>query len=237
VSRSSGNSGSGFAEVGRENGYKVDRTPEAELAFWQSQLDLTYKHWGSGQAEHGGEGESARNGTVIELTAAEEALRKFLIKMAARHADPMSYGIMAHAVDPDGRLGFRDGGKRATSLIYALYDVNRHAHQNGEPMLGALAVSRSSGNSGSGFAEVGRENGYKIDRTPEAELAFWQSQLDLTYKHWGNGQAEHGAEDESLLDRVDAQFAAVMTEIDARFAAVMTELVTIKRLVRQLLHG
>src|SRR5215469_6101069 len=98
----------------------------------------------------------------VELTPAQEALREFLIKMAARHAEPMSYGIMAHAVDPDGSLGFRDGGSRSASLISGLYYVNRHAHLRGEPMVGALAVSKSSGHSGSGFAHVGRENGYEI---------------------------------------------------------------------------
>lgn len=93
-------------------------------------------------------------------------------------------------------------------------------------MIGALAVSKSSGNSGSGFAEVGRENGYEIERTPEAEFAFWQSQRDLSYEYWGGRQAKDGAEDEPPMDRIDAQFTAIMTE-----------LVTIKRLVRQLLHN
>jgi hypothetical protein len=40
-----------------------------------------------------------------------------------------------------------------------------------------------------------------------------------------------------MPDSVDEQLAAVMALIDARFSALMTELVTIKRLVRQVLHG
>jgi hypothetical protein len=170
----------------------------------------------------------------MALTSAQEALREFLIDMATRHADPMSYGIMSKAVDPDGRLGFRDGGQRSQPLINALYHVNKDAYGRGEPMLGALAVGKSSGTSGSGFVLVGREVGFNVERTTKAETAFWQDQLDRTYEYWGKKQDTPKGEDEPMPDKVDAQIMAAM---DAHFTAVMNELVTIKRLLRRLLHG
>jgi len=107
---------------------------------------------------------------MTELSPANEAVREFLIKLAAMHADPMSYGIMSKAVDPDGSLGFRDGGKRSILLIHALHVVNEYEHEHGRPLIGALAVSKITGTSGKGFADVGRDLGIKIEDTPRGRV-------------------------------------------------------------------
>jgi hypothetical protein len=186
------------------------------------------------------------NPAVDELTPADEVLREFLIDMATRRAAPMSYGVMGKAVDPDGRLGLLSP-PRSTSLITALYHVNADALYRGEPMVGALAVSKTTGNSGKGFADVAREQDIHVEDTPEAEFRFWQDQLQASYDYdWaGDGQDDEDddQDDEDSDDDQDdgtglsdEQFAALMTKLDSQFTALVTELVAIKKLLRRLVH-
>jgi hypothetical protein len=110
-------------------------------------------------------------------------------------------------------------------------------------MVGALAVSSQTGNSGSGFADVAREAGIDVEDTPEAELRFWQQQLQRSYEYWaGDGQDDDDDTDDEADSEddgqgmTDAQFAALMTKLDTQFTALITELVAIKRLLRRLVH-
>jgi hypothetical protein len=157
---------------------------------------------------------------VITLTPAEEILRQRLIDLASGRLESQSYGDMADTIDAEGLLGFASGHPRYTHLIHALYHVNVFEHEHGRPMVGALAVSKSTGHSGAGFADVGRRQGFEIARTAEAEFAFWQDQRDKSYAYW----AEHDEGSKILLT-------------DAQFTAIMNELATIKRLLRQALHS
>ena len=180
------------------------------------------------------------------LTDAEEILREHLIAMAARHAEPMSYGVMGHEIDPDGRLGLFSP-PRQRPLIHALYHVNADALYRGEPMVGALAVSKQTGTSGKGFADVAREQDIHVGDTPEAEARFWRDQLQASYEYWAedgrDGQDDSDdAEDTGDEDGDDGtglsdeQFAALMTKLDSQFTALITELITIKKLLRRLVH-
>jgi hypothetical protein len=171
---------------------------------------------------------------VITLTAAEEDLQSFLITMARSAADhdltasprtllnagvTMAYGAMARELDPDGALGWNDGG-HYTRLTHALYHVNTYELEHHRPMVGAFAVSKGYPHtSGGGFADMARDAGLDApgDDDPAGQTRFWREQLTASADHWST--QSDGA---SLTD--------------VQFDAIMSELATIKQMLRSLLH-
>jgi hypothetical protein len=172
---------------------------------------------------------------MITLTAAEEDLQAFLTTMARAAADhdlstsprtllkagvTMAYGEMAKELDPDGALGWNDGG-HYRRLTHALYHVNTYQLEHGRPMVGAFAVSKGNPHtSGGGFAGMARDAGLDApgDDDPQGQTQFWREQLIASAEHWSTQR------DGALLT-------------DVQFDAIMSELATIKRMLRSLLHG
>ena len=172
---------------------------------------------------------------MITLTAAEEDLQAYLIRMARSAADhdlttsprtllhagvTMAYGEMARELDPDGTLGWNDGG-HYTRLTRALYHVNTYELEHRRPMVGAFAVSKAHPHtSGSGFAGMARDAGLDAPRDddPTGQTQFWREQLTASVDHWSTHSDK-----------------APLT--DVQFDAIMRELATIKRMLRSVLHG
>jgi len=161
---------------------------------------------------------------MTTLTLVEERLRNFLIDRArtAHAGNPetatMTYQDLAGALDPDGDFGLKQGAPRFTRLIRALFHMNSYEVEKGRPMVGALAVSKTTGDSGSGFAGQARELGFLVPRDDEGEKEFWQTQLDQAIEHWSGNHEDNGLP-------------------DAQFAAIMTELSTIKKTLQHHLHS
>lgn len=172
---------------------------------------------------------------MITLTAAEEELQSFLIRMARSGADhdlttsprtllnagvTMAYGEMARELDPDGALGWNDGG-HYKRLTHALYHVNTYELEHRRPMVGAFAVSKAYPHtSGNGFAGMARDAGLDAptDDDPAGQTRFWREQLSASADHWSTHP--NGA-----------------PLADAQFDTIMRELATIKHMLRSLLHG
>ena len=172
---------------------------------------------------------------MITLTKAEERLRAFLVTMAqsaVEHdlsASPktlltngvtMAYGEMAKEMDPDGKLGWNDGG-RSRGLTHALFHVNTYELDHGRPMVGAFAVSKAAPHtSGTGFAGMARDAGLDVpgDDDPHGQTMFWREQLTASAEYW---TAHHGG--------------AALT--DVQFDTIMSELAIIKRMLRTLMHA
>jgi hypothetical protein len=163
---------------------------------------------------------------MITLTPAENRLRDFLIEQA-RTADPgdpetstITYTVLAETLDPDMTLGLNQPGPRTGRLTTALYHLNKHEHERHRPLVGAFAVSKGGDRtSDSGFAGLARDElGFDIPEDKAAERAFWRGQLDQSVEYWSR-------------DREDGALT------DAQFTTIMAELATIKRMLRQLMHG
>jgi hypothetical protein len=172
---------------------------------------------------------------MLTLTPPEEGFRAFLITMAraaAAHdltASPrtllhagvtMAYGEMAKELDPDGALGWNDGG-HYTRLTHALYHVNTYELEHRRPMVGAFAVSKAYPHtSGSGFAGMARDAGLDApgDDDPQGQTRFWREQLTASASHWSTHP--DGA-----------------PQAEVQFDAVMSELAKIRQMLRRLLHG
>ena len=160
---------------------------------------------------------------MTTLTLVEERLRNFLIDRArtAHAGNPetatMTYQDLAGALDPDGDFGLKQGAPRFTRLIRALFHMNSYEVEKGRPMVGALAVSKTTGDSGSGFAGLGRELGFPVPKDEEGEKKFWQAQLDQAIEHWSGNHEDNGRPDD-------------------QFAAILTELRTIRKTLQELVH-
>src|SRR5260370_1034626 len=121
---------------------------------------------------------------MTTLTLVEERLRNFLIDRArtAHAGNPetatMTYQDLAGALDPDGDFGLKQGAPRFTRLIRALFHMNSYEVENGRPMVGALAVSKTTGDSASGFTGLGRELGFLVPRADDGGHEFCRTQHD-----------------------------------------------------------
>ncbi|HUY44649.1 MAG TPA: hypothetical protein VMV92_02820 [Streptosporangiaceae bacterium] len=131
----------------------------------------------------------------------------------------MAYGEMAKELDPDGVLGWNDGG-HYKRLAHALFHVNSDEAEHDRPMVGAFAVSKASPHtSGTGFSGMARDIGLEVPAEDDlnGQTRFWREQLTTSAEYWTTHQ------DGALTD--------------AQLDAIMKELSDIKRILRTLLHG
>jgi hypothetical protein len=167
---------------------------------------------------------------MITLTPDEERLRARLIERA-RAADPAdpaastsTYGSWAEELDTDGSAGWKQGAPRYTRLITALWHINSYETEHGRPMVGAFAVSKTTGHSGDGFMKLRRDLHLPIPPDEDGTgRATWREVLSEALSYW---QAD---------DSREAAGTGGMT--DAQFDTIMGELSKIKQMLRQLLHG
>jgi hypothetical protein len=132
-------------------------------------------------------------------------------------------GDWAEELDADGSAGWKRGAPRYTRLITALWHVNSYEAEHGRPMVGAFAVSRSTGHSGDGFMKLRRELGLPVPANEDGTgRATWREVIGECIEHWQSPASQAGT-------------GTGMT--DAQFDAIMGELSKIKQMIRQLMHG
>lgn len=137
---------------------------------------------------------------MTELTSFQQRLRDFL---TSRDPEKITYQELARAMDPD--VNPRD--RRFKRLTNALYHVNKHEHENGRPMPGALVVRASDRLPGDGFYSCARELKFEFDDS-EA-IAFWEAQLARVVEHWGSKPQE------TPLDRIEAKLDQIIKKLAA----------------------
>lgn len=137
---------------------------------------------------------------MTELTSFQQRLRDFL----TRHApEKITYQELARAMDPD--VNPRD--RRFKRLTTALYYVNKHEHENGRPLIGALVVRASDGLPGDGFYLCARDLGFEFERSEET--AFWEAELARVGVFWGSQPQE------DQLDRIEAKLDQILRRLPA----------------------
>jgi hypothetical protein len=161
---------------------------------------------------------------MITLTTAEERLREFLVEQArkadlgAPEAATVTYTKLVEELDRDGSLGWRQSYPRFSPLSTPLYHVALYEAEQHRPLVTALAVRTGRPRPGDGFYHAARQAGYAVPEDRAEEREFWRGHLVEVVRYWSG----------------DPDLVAMA---DARHAAVMAELATIKRMLRQLLHG
>lgn len=137
---------------------------------------------------------------MTELTSFQQRLRHFL---TSRVPERITYQELARAMDPD--VNPRD--RRFKRLTTALYHVNRHEHENGRPMIGALVVRASDGLPGDGFYWCARELGFEFDDS--GAIVFWEAELTRVIEYWGSQPQE------TQLDRIEAKLDRIIKALAA----------------------
>jgi hypothetical protein len=137
---------------------------------------------------------------MTELNSFQQRLRDFL----SRHApEKITYQELARSMDPD--VNPRD--RRFKRLTNALYEVNKHEHDNDRPMIGALVVRASDGLPGEGFYWCAYKLGLKPDDSQE--IAFWEAELERVREYWGNQPKA------TQLDRIEAKLDEILKKLAA----------------------
>jgi hypothetical protein len=161
---------------------------------------------------------------MIKLTRAEnDILRPWLIGRMRTGSQTISDQALAEELDPDGSLGWNDGGDYR-GLSHALFHIATFEVEHGRPVgLVALAISPPKQLSDDGIHAMARRLLFDLPdgaTAPEAwaQKQFWTSKLAEATLYWTEGH-ENGPMP------------------DAQFDAIMAELSKIKQMIRQLQHG
>jgi len=67
-----------------------------------------------------------------------------------------------------------------------LYEINRHEHGVGHPLLSAVVIYMDGNGPGRGFFTCAQELGLYKGRNDAEEEAFWVSELSRVYEFWVN---------------------------------------------------
>jgi hypothetical protein len=161
---------------------------------------------------------------MIKLTRAEnDILRPWLIGRMRTGSQTISDQALAEELDPDGSLGWNDGGDYR-GLSHALFHIATFEVEHGRPVgLVALAISPPKQPSDDGIHAMARRLLFDLPdgaTAPEAwaQKQFWTSKLAEATLYWTEGH-ENGPMP------------------DVQFDAIMAELSKIKQMIRQLQHG
>jgi hypothetical protein len=161
---------------------------------------------------------------MLKLTRAENGLlRPWLIERIRTGGQTISDQALAEELDPDGSLGWNDGGD-CRGLSHALFHIATFEVEHGRPVgLVALAIRPVRQPSDDGIQPMARRLLFDLPdgaAPPEiwAQEQFWKSKLAEATLYWTEGH-ENGPMP------------------DAQFDAIMAELSKIKQMIRQLQHG
>jgi len=156
---------------------------------------------------------------MIKLTLAEnDILRPSLIDRMRTGGQTINYKALAEELDPDGSLGWNDGG-HYKGLSHALFHIANFEVEHGRPVgLVALVINKAKQISGGGFARMARGLKFDVGEGTEAENRFWTLKLAEARLYWTEGH------EDGLMP-------------DTQFDAIMAELSKIKQMIRQLQHG
>lgn len=131
--------------------------------------------------------------------------------------ETISYKALAGELDPDGSLGWNDGGDYR-GLSHALFHIATFEVEHGRPVgLVALAPSLEELPDG-GFAGMARRLLFDVPEDAGDQKRFWTLKLAEATLYWTEAH-ENGPMP------------------DAQFDAIMAELSKIKQMIRQLQHG
>ena len=138
------------------------------------------------------------------LTSAEKQMLDSLVaRLVGGNTKTITYGELAHSVDPD----YNPRDRHHRRITRALYHLNHYEVENGRPMIGALIVRASDGLPGDGFAAVARELNQLDSGDPALEHEFWKAELARLYEYWGSQPKE------SQLDRIEAKLDRVIKHL------------------------
>jgi hypothetical protein len=167
---------------------------------------------------------------MITLKPDEQQVRDYLIE-CARRGDPgspqdacVTYGGLAQAVDPERRYPW-SAWKRFNGIGPVLGHVSQYEAEHGRPLLSALAVRSDGRRPGDNFYPLARRLARELGREgpgegADAEHRFWRAEITAAVRYWSDAPA---------AGRPGLQ--------DAQYDAIMAELSSVKKMLRQLLHG
>ena len=155
---------------------------------------------------------------MLKLTSAEnDLLRPWLINRMRTGGQTITYKALAEELDPDGSLGWNDGGDY-TGLSHALFHIATFEVEHGRPVgLVAPAVSRLEPPVG-GFPRMAQKLLFDVPDSAAGQKRFWALKRAEAELYWTEGRQN------GLMP-------------DAQFDAIMAELSKIKQMIRQLQHG
>jgi hypothetical protein len=154
---------------------------------------------------------------MLKLRPAEsDLLRPWLISRMRTGGQTVSDKALAEELDPDGSLGWNDGGSYK-GLSQALFHIATFEVEHGRPV-GLVALVINETGSYSWFPSMARQLLFDVPEGAGPQKRFWTLKLAEATVYWTEGH-ENG-----LMP-------------DAQFDAIMAELSKIKQMIRQLQHG
>jgi hypothetical protein len=153
---------------------------------------------------------------MLKLTPAEsDLLRSWLISRMRTGGQTVSDKAVAEELDPDGSLGWNDGGSYE-GLSHALFHIATFEVEHGRPV-GLVALVINETGSYGWFPPMARQLLFDVPEGAGPQKRFWTLKLAEATLYWTEGH-ENG-----LMP-------------DAQFDAIMAELSKIKQMIRQLQH-
>ena len=79
-------------------------------------------------------------------------------------------------------------GARDRKLFATLYQISKHEHEQGRPLLSAVVVDKTHPHRGpgDGFYLMVEDVGVPFPRGPKARWLFWHRELRLVHFFWGD---------------------------------------------------
>jgi hypothetical protein len=97
---------------------------------------------------------------------------------AAREKESVSYEEIGQIMDLEAHLGM------AKEIGQLLGEINEDEHNNGRPMLSAVAVELNTRMPGEGFFQFAKELSKFDGETDEDKREFWRDEIQRVYEIW-----------------------------------------------------
>ncbi|MFA9613307.1 MAG: hypothetical protein ACERK9_05115 [Deltaproteobacteria bacterium] len=97
---------------------------------------------------------------------------------AARKKESVSYEEIGQIMDLEAHGGM------AKEIGQLLGEINEDEHNNGRPMLSAVAVEPTTRMPGEGFFQFAKELGRFDGETDEDKREFWRDEIQRVYEIW-----------------------------------------------------
>ena len=97
---------------------------------------------------------------------------------AAREKEAVSYEEIATL------MGLEPGNHTAQHIGHLLREINEDEHDNGRPMLSAVAVEPSTKMPGEGFFRLASQFNKYHGTTDEEKRDFWREEIQNVFEQW-----------------------------------------------------
>ncbi|MEJ2233814.1 MAG: hypothetical protein P8X67_07800 [Syntrophobacterales bacterium] len=97
---------------------------------------------------------------------------------AAREKESVSYEEIGQIMDLEAHLGM------AKEIGQLLGEINEDEHNNGRPMLSAVAVKPTTKMPGEGFFQFAKQLNKFDGETDEDKREFWRDEIQRVYEIW-----------------------------------------------------